>query len=81
LPKNGICAKYISVFKRGASARARLRRTTNGFQVASIDAIAYGAKASADPGAKKVFLPQGVANPLKRLKTAKEIKGNQSLFL
>jgi hypothetical protein len=41
-------------------------RTTNGLQVASIDAIATGAKACADPGANKDFLPQGSPQPIEK---------------
>jgi hypothetical protein len=54
LPKKRICANFISVFRSRTS-------TTDGLQIASIDGMACGAKASADPGAKKDFLRQGVA--------------------
>jgi hypothetical protein len=54
----------------------------NGLEIASLDGIAEGAKTSGAPRARKrFFVAGGRRNALKRLKTAKEIKGNQSLFL
>jgi hypothetical protein len=47
-----------------------------------VDGLASSAKASATQETRRIlFAPGGRRNPLKRLKTAKEIQGNPSLFL
>ena len=47
-----------------------------------VDGLAWKREGLGDPGDKKdFFAPGGRCNPLKRLKTDKEIQGNPSLFL
>jgi hypothetical protein len=47
-----------------------------------VDGLASSAKASATQETRRIlFAPGGRRNPLKRLKTDKEIQGNPSLFL
>jgi hypothetical protein len=52
------------------------------WMIERIDGLASSAKASAAQETRKIlFASGGRCNPLKRLKTAKEMQGNPSLFL